>query len=67
MACSNYPKCEKTQFVEPEDVEGYFYYKNKLGKRCPHDNTSLIARVGKYGLYVCCGGLNKHYFKLDEL
>ena len=67
LACSNYPKCESTQLVEPDTVERYFYFRNKEGKRCPQDNTSLDAKIGKYGLYVCCSGLNRHYFKLDEI
>ena len=67
LACDNFPKCENTQFVEPDNIESYFYFKNSAGHRCPKDNTSLEARVGKYGLYVCCNGINRHYFKLDEI
>ena len=67
LACDNYPKCENTQFVEPNMVESYFYFKNNEGRQCPQDNTSLEARIGKYGLYVCCNGINRHYFKLDEI
>lgn len=67
LSCSNYPKCENTQFVEPDTVKDYFYFKNKKGKRCPQDNTSLEAKIGRYGLYICCNGLTKHFFKLDEI
>ena len=67
LACSNYPKCEMTQFVDPDPVERYFYHNKKNGKRCPRDNTSLEANVGRYGLYVCCCAIERHYFKLDEI
>lgn len=67
LACSNYPKCENTQFVDPEMLDKYFYFNNPNGKRCPQDNKSLTAKIGRYGLYVCCCALNTHYFKLDEI
>lgn len=56
-----------TQFVDPDPVERYFYHNNKNGKRCPRDNTSLEANVGRYGMYVCCCAVNRHYYKLDEI
>lgn len=43
------------------------YHNNKKGNRCPKDNTSLEAGIGKYGIYVKCNGLTRHYFKLDEI
>jgi Topoisomerase DNA binding C4 zinc finger. len=67
LSCSNYPQCEKTQFVEPEMLDEYFYYKNPEGKRCPRDNKSLTAKVGQYGIYVCCCAAERHYYKLDEI
>ena len=68
LSCSNYPKCTHTQFVEENMVEDYFYFRNKNGKHCPRDNTSLEAKLGKYGLYVCCcNALERHIYKLDEI
>ena len=68
LACSNYPKCNHTQFVEEKIIEDYFYFGNKEGKHCPRDNTSLEAKLGKYGIYVCCcNSLERHTYKLDEI
>lgn len=68
LSCSNYPKCTHTQFVEENMVEDYFYFRNKNGKHCPRDDTSLEAKLGKYGLYVCCcNSLERHTYKLDEI
>ncbi|MBQ5970306.1 MAG: topoisomerase DNA-binding C4 zinc finger domain-containing protein [Clostridia bacterium] len=67
LACTNYPKCDYTELVDPEAVNRYFYFKNRNGKRCPQDNTSLEARINSKGIYVCCNGLHKHFFKLDEI
>lgn len=67
LGCSNYPKCEHKGFVTEEMVESYFYFKNPNGKRCPRDHMSLEPCLGKYGLYVRCGGLDRHTFKLDEI
>lgn len=68
LACSNYPKCNHTQFVEEDMIEDYFYFQNDEGKHCPQDNTSLVAKLGKYGVYVCCcNSLERHTYKLDEI
>lgn len=68
LACSNYPKCNHTQFVEENMIEDYFYFQNDEGKHCPRDNTSLVAKLGKYGVYVCCcNSLERHTYKLDEI
>ena len=67
LGCVNYPRCQSIQSISPDIVESYFYYKNRKGKHCPHDHTSLEARMGRYGLYVCCCGFERHYFKLDEI
>ncbi|NLD47725.1 MAG: AAA family ATPase [Clostridiaceae bacterium] len=68
LSCSSYPKCQNTQFVETDIVDDYFYFNNEDGKYCPQDGTSLEAKMGQYGLYVCCNnGLIRHYFKLDEI
>lgn len=67
LSCSNRPKCEATMFVETKMLESYFYHNNSKGKRCPKDGFSLEARLGKYGVYVCCCGISKHTFKMDEI
>lgn len=68
LGCSNYPKCTHTELVKEDDLENYFYYKNPNGKHCPVDNTSLQAKMGPYGLYVCCcNELKKHYYKFDQI
>lgn len=67
LGCENYPRCDNTQLVELGMLEKYFYFGNSEGKRCPQDNTSLEARAGRYGVYVCCNGFNKHTFRLDEV
>lgn len=67
LGCSNYPKCTHKRWITPEDVENYLYFHNRKGKRCPQDNTSIVAKVGYKGLYICCCGSTKHFFKLDEI
>ncbi len=67
IACSNYPKCRRTEYVEPRMVEDYFYLNNEHGKKCPRDNTTLTARIGKNGIYICCSGIDRHFYNLDEI
>lgn len=68
LGCSNYPDCSHTEFVQESMVEDYFYFSSEKGKHCPIDNTSLEAKMGPFGLYVCCcNGLKKHIYKLDEV
>lgn len=67
IGCSGYPGCQYTTLVEPDMLEEYFYHNSVYGKRCPRDGTSLEAGVGKYGLYVCCGAVNRHYYKIEDI
>ena len=68
LGCSNYPACSHTELAQKSMVEDYFYFNNENGKHCPKDNTSLEAKMGPFGLYVCCcNGLEKHFYKLDEI
>lgn len=65
LACS--ARCGHTEFVEPDLVEDYLYDKSHPPIYCPKCNTSLQAKVGQYGIYVCCYGVTRHYVKLDEI
>jgi Superfamily I DNA and RNA helicases and helicase subunits len=67
LACSNQPQCEYSRLIEIDDVESYFYFSSNTGILCPQDHTSLQARISKYGLYVSCCGIQKHFYKLDEI
>ena len=67
LGCTNYPNCSHTEWVTEEMVDTYFYFKNRMGKLCPRDHTSLEPCSGKYGLYVRCNGVNRHTFRLDEV
>ena len=67
LGCTNYPNCSHTEWVTEDMVDSYFYFKNKNGKLCPRDHTSLEPCIGKYGLYIRCNGLNRHTFRLDEV
>ncbi|MBQ6325201.1 MAG: topoisomerase DNA-binding C4 zinc finger domain-containing protein [Clostridia bacterium] len=67
LGCTGYPQCDHTEWVTEDMVDDYFYFKNRDGKRCPHDNTSLEPCVGRYGLYIRCNALRQHTFKLTEI
>lgn len=67
LGCTNYPKCNHTEFVTEDMVMSYFYFKNPEGRRCPRDHTSLEPCVGKYGLFIRCNGIDRHKFSLDEV
>ena len=67
MRCSNYPSCNNRAYVDPDYVNDYFYFRNKDGKHCPRDHTSLEAKLGPYGVYVCCNAVERHFYKLDEI
>lgn len=67
LSCSGYPNCNNITYVTTDVVNNYLYSNDRSGKRCPHDNTSLEAKLGKYGVYVSCCGVNKHFYKLDEI
>ena len=67
LGCSNYPNCKNSEQISTEMVEEYLYLYDKLGKRCPQCKTSLEAKSGPYGVYICCCGSKKHIYKLDEV
>lgn len=67
LRCSNYPSCNNRAYVDPDYVNDYFYFRNKDGKHCPRDHTSLEAKLGPYGVYVCCNAVERHFYKLDEI
>lgn len=68
LGCTNYPKCDHTELVTVELVEQYLHLYDEYGKRCPVDNTSLEAKIGKYGVYVQCNsGLEKHTYSLSDI
>lgn len=69
LGCSGYPNCEHTERLEPDILDAYFYFHNENGKKCPYDGTSLVADVGRYGLYIhcCCANGDHHKFKPDRI
>lgn len=67
LACTGYPSCRTTSFVEVDFVEKYFYRNGGTGQHCTRCNCSLEAKLGKYGLYIQCCGAIKHRYKLDEI
>lgn len=69
IGCTGYPHCQYNSPVEVKLVEQYLYSDNPqgLGKLCPRDHTSLAAENGRHGVYVRCGGIERHFFRLDEI
>lgn len=67
LSCTMYPKCQETAFVEPELVNNYFYRHGGTGQHCTKCNCSLEAKLGRYGLYIQCCGIDRHKYKLDEI
>lgn len=67
LSCTMYPKCQETAFVEPELVNSYFYRHGGTGQHCTKCNCSLEAKLGRYGLYIQCCGMDRHKYKLDEI
>lgn len=68
LACTGYPTCKKTELVTKQLVDNYFSTFGPYGKMCPKCKTvSLIAKLGKFGLYIECGNLGIHKFKLDQI
>jgi hypothetical protein len=64
LGCGKYPGCKYIERVEPDIVNEYL-----LGSdlKCPRDGTSLEAKLGRYGVYVRCNGMNMDTYKLDEI
>lgn len=67
LACTGYPACRETSFVDANLVEQYFYRHGGAGQRCVRCGCSLEAKVGTYGLYIQCCGIQRHKYKLDEI
>jgi len=67
LACTGYPTCQETAFVDVDLVERYFYRHGGTGQHCTKCNCSLEAKLGQYGLYIQCCGMARHKYKLDEI
>lgn len=67
IACVGYPLCDKTERVDVDIVERYFYRHGGTGQHCAKCNCSLEAKIGPYGLYIQCCGVSHHTYKLDEI
>lgn len=67
LACTSYPACHETALVDVDLVEQYLYRHGGTGQHCVQCNCSLEAKLGQYGLYIQCCGLQKHRYKLDEI
>lgn len=73
LSCSAYPACTNTSYLTEELVESYLYSKKSgsdgliSGLKCVKCNMSLEAKIGPYGLYIQCCGLNKHKYKPNEI
>ena len=69
LACTGYPTCKKTELVTTQLVNNYFSTCGPYGKMCPKCKmASLIAKLGKNGIYVECGNEGgMHRFWLDQI
>ena len=67
LACKGYPSCDYKEFVTVDLIEKYFSTYGPLGKRCDICNCSLEAKLGKYGVYIQCCGMDRHKYKMDEI
>ncbi len=67
FSCTSYPACTHSEFDDIDIIEKYLYRNGGVGQRCPKCNLSLETKKGRYGLYVQCCGINKHFYKLDEI
>ena len=67
LACKGYPSCDHKEFVTVDLIEKYFRTYGPLGKRCDICNCSLEAKLGKYGVYIQCCGMERHKYKMDEI
>ena len=74
LSCTGYPACTHTSFLSVDLVEEYLYVpKSPSDKtlvarcKCNKCDTSLEAKLGQYGLYIQCCGLNHHKYKPDEI
>lgn len=74
LSCTGYPACTQTKLLSVDLVEEYLYVPKFPGSKtlvarckCNKCDTSLEARLGQYGLYIQCCGLNRHKYKPDEI
>lgn len=68
LACTGYPSCKTTDLVTINLVNNYFSTCGPYGKLCPIcKHVSLLVKKGPYGLYIECGNLGIHKFKLDQI
>ncbi|SEH74070.1 Superfamily I DNA and/or RNA helicase [Ruminococcus flavefaciens] len=74
LSCTGYPACTQTSFLSVDLVEEYLYVPKPDGSKvlvarckCNKCDTSLEAKLGQYGLYIQCCGLNRHKYKPDEI
>ena len=64
MGCTGYPSCKNIKQISNDFLNDYLFG-NEI--RCPQDNTSLEAKIGQFGIYVCCNGDKRHFYRLDEV
>lgn len=74
LSCTGYPTCTHTSFLSRDLVEDYLYIPESSESKtlvsrlkCNKCNTSLEAKLGRYGLYVQCCGISQHKYKLNEI
>ena len=74
LSCTGYPACTQTKLLSVDLVEEYLYVPKSEGSKilvarckCNKCDTSLEAKLGQYGLYIQCCGLNHHKYKPDEI
>ena len=67
LGCTGYPACNETALIDVDLVERYFYRHGGSGQLCTRCNRSLEAKLGQYGLYIQCCGIDRHKYKLDEI
>ena len=58
---------EKSKPVDVDLINRYFFRHDPKGQRCPKCGLSLEGMDGPYGVYVQCGGILHHRFKLDQI
>lgn len=67
LACTGYPNCKEIAVIDVDLVERYFARHGGTGQLCPRCERSLEAKLGVYGLYIQCCGIQNHKYKLDEI
>ena len=67
LACTGYPGCKETAYIEEDLVERYIHRHGGTGQHCTKCDCSLEAKSGRHGVYVQCCGLQQHKYKFDEI